>query len=145
MTSFNSSCISTRSNSVHRAESSNVTRTSTSLSSRNSPGDRIDPKRLSSVIRHLRQNASIASRSRSSAIAVPTLIPAPSLQATRLTSFFVEELRQAGEDVDRQREDDGRVLLHADLRQRLQVAELQRGRLRGQNVRGIRQSLRRGE
>src|SRR5205085_3736360 len=113
-----------------------------SLSSRNSPGDRMDPKRLSSVIRHLRQNASIASRSRSSAMAASTLIPAPLLQSSSLQSFFVEELRQSGEDVDWQREDDGRVLLHADLRQRLQIPELERGRLRGQNVCGIRQSLR---
>src|SRR3954453_5004299 len=60
-------------------------------------------------------------------------------------SFFIEELGQAGEDVDRQREDDGRVLLDADFGQRLEITKLQRGRLRGENVSRIRQSLRRRE
>jgi hypothetical protein len=42
-------------------------------------------------------------------------------------------------DVERQREDDGGILLTADLGQRLQIAELQRGRVAGDHVGGVAQ------
>jgi hypothetical protein len=44
-------------------------------------------------------------------------------------SKVLKYARQARHHVDRQREHNGRVLLSADLYQRLQVAELDRGRL----------------
>src|SRR5262249_42101952 len=42
-----------------------------------------------------------------------------------------------------QREDDGRVLVHTDLDQRLQIAQLERGRLLGDQRRSVSQRLRR--
>ena len=47
------------------------------------------------------------------------------------------------DDVDGQREDDGGVLLGADARQRLQVAQLQRGRTLGDYFGGLLQGARR--
>src|SRR3954452_488072 len=45
-------------------------------------------------------------------------------------------LEQRREQVDREREDDGRVLLAADLQQRLQVAQLDRDRVAADDVGG---------
>src|SRR5947209_7628864 len=66
---------------------------------------------------------------------------APPASSRSRSSLFLEHLREAGDDVDREREDDGRVLLDADLRERLEIAQLQRGRLGGEDLRGIGETL----
>src|SRR5271165_6450183 len=53
------------------------------------------------------------------------------------------QLLESGQQVHRNREDDSRVLLHADLGQSLQVPQLNTGRLGGQQVGRVNQALRR--
>ena len=64
-------------------------------------------------------------------------------RAQSLQAFVLRE--EALDEVDRQREDDRRVLLGRDLRQRLQVAQLQRRRLAADDLGGLGELLRRLE
>src|SRR5215469_3929468 len=56
--------------------------------------------------------------------------------------LFLSSLPEVVQNVDRQREDDRGVLLRADLRQGLEIPELQRNRLGGNGGSGIGQRLR---
>jgi hypothetical protein len=55
---------------------------------------------------------------------------------------LLDEVEERLDDVDRHRKDDGRILLGADLRQCLQVAQLHRGRNAGEDLGGIDEGLR---
>src|SRR5262249_3963605 len=57
-------------------------------------------------------------------------------------SWRGRDVEQPAQQVERQREDDGAVLLGRDLGERLQIAQLQGGRLRADDLRGRGQRLR---
>src|SRR5215207_6716343 len=68
----------------------------------------------------------------------PGVLPWPSGAAVaRRPRPSGERLQQ----VEREREEDGRVLVHPDLEQRLEVAELERRRVPADDVRGVRELL----
>src|SRR5579871_3619408 len=58
---------------------------------------------------------------------------------------FIQQPLNSREEVDRDREDDRRILLYADFGQGLQVAQLYADGLVGEQARGIDQALRRGK
>src|SRR6266404_742684 len=62
-----------------------------------------------------------------------------------VTGRSPKQLLHAGEEIDRNGEDDRRVLLDTDFSERLQIPQLNAGRFGRQKMRGIHQSLRRGE
>src|SRR5919199_1653638 len=85
------------------------------------PSDLVSPRAS-----HTRMNASVDVRS-------VALTPLPARAGERADEGL--------EQVDRQREDDGAVLLGGDLGQGLQVAQLQGGRLAADHLRSSRQLL----
>src|SRR5215467_8990488 len=77
-----------------------------------------------------------------SAVAVPPVglsLPKPTQKREEPLLFSLSSLNEVVNDVNRQWEDDGRILLDANLRQCLQVSKLKRHRLGGNRRRGIRQ------
>src|SRR5258708_22196564 len=66
---------------------------------------------------------------------------APPAASRYLSSPLFEEIGETGDDVNRQRENDGGVLLDADFREGLQVAQLQRDRFGREHFGRVGQAL----